>query len=369
MVGPVAAGDEVSVVDPEGRVLGRGLYSPNSAIRVRLYTRQAERALDRSLLLERLQQALERRKRLGLPGPGTNAFRVLNGEGDDLPGLIVDQLGDVIALQFSSIGMKLRERSVVDAVQELLRPTMVLDRTPAKAAELEGFELGAAVVAGDRDVSALRFSEAGIHYELPLTLGQKTGFYLDQRALRARLRCLAKGRRVLDCYSYVGASGLSMARGGAAEVLSIDSSAAAVAAGKQCVVLNGLEGVMRIAQGDARRALAAAAASGGYALVLCDPPILMPRRSAYAKAQKALERLARAAAAATRPGGPLGLCSCSAGLGLAERGRALWVGARLEGRRATIIDRVFQDADHPVPAAFPEGLYLSSVLAEIETHR
>jgi 23S rRNA (cytosine1962-C5)-methyltransferase len=157
-----------------------------------------------------------------------------------------------------------------------------------------------------------------------------------------------------------------MARGGAEEVLCVESSQAAVQAGQHCLELNGMNRVMRIERGDAAQALAQAAQAGGYDLVVCDPPKLMPRRSAYQKAARAMQALARAAAQATRPGGLLVLCSCSAGLGLAELGRALAVGARQAGRQATILERIYQDVDHPVPAAFPEGLYLCSIIAQVE---
>ena len=369
LTGQAAAGDEVRVLDAKGNVLGRGLYSPGSAIRVRLYTRDGEQPLDAPFLRRRLAEALARRRSVGLPGDGTDAFRVLNAEGDGLPGLVIDQLGDVSTIQFSTLGMKQRQPLVLEAVQSLLAPRAIVDRTPPKSAALEGFEPGSGVIAGDPVLETLRFSERGLRFEVPLSIGQKTGFYLDLRQLRTRLGQLAQGRRVLDCYSYVGAAGLSMARGGATEVLSVDSSELAVTVARHCVALNQLGDHMRVERMPAQAALEQAAAQGGVDLVLCDPPKLAPKRSALERARHAMETLAEGALRATRPGGLVVLCSCSAGLGMAELERALAVGGARSGRRVSVLERVFQDADHPVPAAFPEGLYLSTLIAEVSLDR
>ncbi len=369
ITGQAAAGDEVRVLDAKGHVLGRGLYSPASAIRVRLYTRDGEQPLDAAFLLRRLGEALARRQRFGLPGDGTDAFRVLNAEGDGLPGLVVDQLGDVSLLQFSTLGMKQRQAEVVEAVKNLLPSRAIVDRTPPKSAALEGFEPGTGVIAGDEALDTLRFEEHGLRFEVPLQIGQKTGFYLDLRQLRKRLGELARGRQVLDCYSYIGAAGLSMARGGATEVLSVDSSELAVNVARHCVALNQLGDRMRVERMQAQAALERAAAQGGVDLVLCDPPKLAPKRSALDRALRAMEALAEGALRATRPGGIAVVCSCSAGLGMAELERALAVGAARAGRGATVLERIFQDADHPVPAAFPEGLYLSTLIAEVSLDR
>jgi 23S rRNA (cytosine1962-C5)-methyltransferase len=369
ITGEARAGDEVRVLDAKGNVLGRGLYSPKSAIQVRLYTRDGDQPLDEAFIRERLLAALARRRALGLPSDDTDSFRALNSEGDGLPGLVIDQLGDVSTLQFSTLGMKQRAASVAQAVQSVLGPRAIVDRTPARTAELEGFEPGSGVIAGDPGLESLRFTEAGLKFEVPLSIGQKTGFYLDLRELRKRLARLAVGRQVLDCYCYVGAAGLSMARAGAKQVLSVDSSQVAVDIAKHCVELNQLGARMRVEHMPAATALEQAAAAGGVDLVLCDPPKLAPKRSAVERAQRAMETLAHKAILATRPGGLVVLCSCSAGLGSAEVQRALAVGAAHARRRVTILDRVFQDVDHPVPAAFPEGLYLSCLIAEVSVDR
>jgi 23S rRNA (cytosine1962-C5)-methyltransferase len=363
--GGVGAGDEVEVRDPRGQVLGRGLYSPGSAIPVRLYTRDRERAVDGSLLAERIERAVARRAAFGLPNEDTNAYRLVHAEGDDLPGIIVDRLGDVFSIQLSTIGVKRREASVLEALSKL-GPRAIVDRTPERAAKSEGFEAGTGVIKGDTSVTSFEFRERGLAFRIPLELGQKTGFYFDQRPLRARLEELARGRSVLDTFSYVGAIALSAARGGATSVEAVDNSALAIEVGAECAAVNGLAHRIRFERGDAHDALAHAGRHGGVDLVVCDPPKLAPSRQARGRALDAMRRLAGAGARATKPGGLFVLCSCSAAIGHHELARALALGTRDIGARATVLERFSQGPDHPVPAAFPEGLYLSSLIAQID---
>jgi 23S rRNA (cytosine1962-C5)-methyltransferase len=363
--GGAAAGDEVEVRDPRGQVLGRGLYSPGSAIPVRLYTRDKDRAVDGTLFAERIERAVARRKTLGLPGPDTDAYRLVHAEGDDLPGVIIDRLGDVYSLQLSTIGVKRREAAVLEALAKL-GPRAIVDRTPERAARTEGFQHRSGVIRGDESVTAFEFRERGLTFRIPLELGQKTGFYFDQRPLRARIEELARGRSVLDTFSYVGAIALAAARGGATSVEAVDNSALAVEVGAECAAANGLTDKVRFERGEAQDALAHAGRHGGVDLVICDPPKLAPSRQARGRALDAMRRLAGAGTRATKPGGLFVLCSCSAAIGQPELMRALALGARDVGARATVLERFSQGPDHPVAAAFPEGLYLSSLIAQIE---
>ncbi|HVJ16556.1 MAG TPA: class I SAM-dependent rRNA methyltransferase [Polyangiaceae bacterium] len=362
--GGAQPGDEVEVKDTRGNLLGRGLYSPGSAIPVRIYTRDPRQTIDAALIADRIRRAVERRREMGLPSNDTDAVRLVHGEGDDLPGLIVDQLGDVLSIQIGTIGLKRREAQILDALA-FLGARAVVDRTPARTAQAEGFEPGLGVVRGDAGLAAFDLRERGLRFRIPLELGQKTGFYADQRGLRARIEELSRGRSVLDTYCYVGAAALSAARGGATRVEAVDSSALAVEVGAACALENGLAERVRFERSDALEALAHAGRKGGHDLVICDPPKLAPTRAARGKAVDNMRRLAGAGARATRPGGLLVICSCSAAVGLVELGRALALGARDVGARAIVRERLFQGPDHPVPAAFPEGLYLTTLIAEV----
>jgi 23S rRNA (cytosine1962-C5)-methyltransferase len=363
--GGAAPGDDVEVLDARNHSLGRGLYSPGSAIAVRLYTRSAAKRIDGNLFAERIAHAAERREGFGLPSDDTTVVRLVHAEGDDLPGLIVDRLGDAFAIQLGTIGVKLREGAILEALARL-GPRAIVDRTSERTAKSEGFTAGSGVVWGDQSLDAFEFVERGLRFRIPLELGQKTGFYADQRPLRARIETLARGRRVLDAFSYVGAVALSAARGGALSVEAVDTSALALEVGAECAALNGLSERVRFERLDAHEALAHAGRKGGLDLVVCDPPKLAPGRAARGRALDAMRRLAAEGARATRPGGLFVLCSCSAAIGHAELARALALGARDVGARATVLERHSQGPDHPVPAAFPEGLYLASVISEIQ---
>jgi len=362
--GGAVAGDDVEVLDPRGQTLGRGLYSPGSAIPVRIYTRDRHRAIDGALLAERIEQAVQRRARLGLPNGDTNAYRLIHAEGDDVPGLIVDRFGTSLSVQIGTLGLKQREGAILDALGRL-EPSAIVDRTTERAARSEGFEPRSGVIRGDATLEAFVFRERGLSFRIPLELGQKTGFYLDQRALRARVEELAGGRSVLDAFCYVGAIALGAARGGATSVEAVDNSALAIEVGAECAADNGLSDRIRFERGDAHDALAHVGRKGGVDLVICDPPKFAPSRAARGRGLDMMRRLAGAGARATKPGGLLVLCSCSAAIGFSELARALALGARDVGARATVLERYSQGPDHPVPAAFPEGLYLTSVIAEI----
>jgi 23S rRNA (cytosine1962-C5)-methyltransferase len=345
-------------------MLGRGFYTPGSAIPVRIVVRDASTRIDGAFFRERVERAVAWRKTMGFPSDETTGFRLIHAEGDGLPGLIVDRFDDVFVIQLLTFGMKAREGLVLEAL-ESLKPRAIVDRTPQSIAKAEGFEAKSGVVRGD-DVKELAMKERGLAYRLPLDLGQKTGFYFDQRGLRARVEMLAHGRRVLDAYSYVGAFGMAAARGGACEVTSVDDSAIALEVAASCARANGLHERMTFVKNDARRALQDAGQQGGYDLCIVDPPRLAPTKSAREGALVAYSKLAEAGCRATKVGGLLVVCSCSAAVDLNALTRALAIGAQRANVQATVVERHFQGADHPVNAAFGEGLYLKALIARVE---
>jgi 23S rRNA (cytosine1962-C5)-methyltransferase len=361
--GGAVAGDEVTVLDPHGAVLGRGFYSPGSAIPVRLLVRDAVTQLDLEFFRGKLERAVELRASLGLPNPDTTGYRLLNADGDGLPGLIVDRLGDTVAVQFLTFGMKAREGLVLEALREVVRPRTILDRTPASTAKLESFVPASGVVRGD-DVEALTFKERGLAYRIGLDVGQKTGFYFDLRPLRERVEALSPGKKVLDAYAFVGSFAMAAARAGASEVVAVDESAIALETGAECARMNGLEGRVTFLKQDVKRVLADA--KSRFDVVVVDPPRFAPRRGARDSALMAYSRLAEAACHAVAPGGRLVLSSCSGAVDLAALTRALATGARRANVEATVIERGFQGGDHPTTASFPEGLYLKWVIARVD---
>lgn len=363
--GGATPGDEVRVVDPRGALLGRGFYSPTSAIPVRILVRDDKTRIDGLFFHARLARAVAARAAVALPSTDTTGYRLVHAEGDGLPGLVVDRLGDALSVQLLTFGMKSREGTVLQALHDLLAPSVVLDRTPANVARAEGFATGPLVLRGDA-IEELAFRERGFSYRVPLELGQKTGFYFDQRPLRAVVEELSRGQRVIDAFSYVGPFALAAARGGAVEVLAVDQSALAVEVGARVAQENGVGGRIQWAKQDAASALRAAAERGGVDLALVDPPRLAPTRGARTGALVAYTKIAEHACRAVVPGGTVVLSSCSAAVDLASLTRVLSTAAQRVGRQATVTHRSFQGPDHPVLAAHSEGLYLKSVVARID---
>jgi 23S rRNA (cytosine1962-C5)-methyltransferase len=360
-------GDVVRVVDPHGHALGRGFWSQRKAIPVRIVSRDDGESLDDDgWLVDRLERALARRATLGLPAGAddrTDGYRVVHAEGDGVPGLVVDRFADVAVVQVGTAGLRRRAAQVVAAIEKTLAPRAILDRTSPSVAQQEGFSLEETIARGG-PIDALAFHERGLAFEIPTELGQKTGFYFDQRGLRARVETLSKGRRVLDAFCYVGPIAMAAARGGATSVTAVDDSMRALEVGAACAKKNGLS--IAFVRADVRRELPKLAGDGArFDLVVLDPPKLAPTRGDRDAALQYQTRLVQEASALVEPNGLLVVCSCSTALGGNDLARALAIGARRAGRSATVLERLGQGGDHPVPAAFPEGVYLSTLIAEL----
>ncbi len=368
----IEAGDDVLVADPNGKILGRGLCAPKSAIAVRLFTSRGTEAVDAALFRRRIEAAIQLRRAIGLPDESdatkTTGYRLVHGEGDGLPGLIVDKFDDVLVVQLGTLGLKRREADIVGALVELCQPRVILDRTPKSLAKSEGFDVDGnepRVLHGELP-DTLSFHELGLRYELPLALAQKTGFYFDQRPLRRFVASVSGGKCVLDAFTYSGAIGLNAAEGGASRVWGVDKSEPAVLTATHTAALNGHAEVAAFEVMDANVAFKKAAADGGFDLVVCDPPKLATGRKVRDEALHAYRKLAAGACQAARTGGLVAICSCSGSVSSELLQRCLALGARDVGRRAIVVERLYQGGDHPVPAAFPDGLYLKVLVARVE---
>ncbi len=356
--GAPTGGDVVDVVDPEGRYMGRGYYSPSSAIPVRIATRDRTDPLDGPSLGKKLERAAALRARVGLPGEDTSGYRLVHAEGDGLPGLIVDVFGSVAAVQLLTLGMKQREEDVFAQLARVLGASTILEIASEKAAEREGFESHTRVVRGP-DPGPITFLERGLTFELEPSVTQKTGFYFDQRENRARVEALAHGARVLDLYSFVGAFGLAAARGGASTVLSVDSSAPAVAVAARGAHRHGLAGRMTCERGDVRSVLQELQRKRErFDVVVADPPKLAPTVKHLERARTAYRRLNAECVKVTATDGILVTCSCSAAMESDDFVRTVTLGARDANADLTLLALGSQGPDHPSPAAFPEGRYL-----------
>lgn len=356
--GAPSAGDVVDVVDPEGRFQGRGYWSPKSAIPVRIATRDPRDPLDGASIGRALERAAALRARFGLPGPETDGYRLVHSEGDGLPGLIVDVLGNVATVQLLTIGMKLREQEIFAQVARVAKVKTVIEVASEKAAQREGFEAKTGVVRGP-DPASLRFKERGLELDLDPTITQKTGFYFDQRENRAMVERLARGARVLDLYSFVGAFAMFAARGGARSVVAVDSSPVAIATASRLAHHHGMSDRLTFERADARdRMIELARKKERFDLVILDPPKLAPTVKHLERARSAYRKLNADAARLVERDGILASCSCSAAMTPDELVRAATMGARDSGRDLTLLHVGEQGPDHPVPAAFSEGRYL-----------
>lgn len=355
--GAPSAGGVVDVVDGSKNHLGRGFYSPGSAIPVRIMSRDPNEALDGAAIGRRIDAAAALRKTLGLPNAETTGYRLVHAEGDHLPGLVVDVLGDVVAVQLLTLGMKLREEDVYAHVARVTHATSVIEVATASA-QKEGFEQTTRVVRGP-DAPAIRFLERGFRYELDGDVRQKTGFYFDQRENRAWLERLSSGARVLDLHSFVGSFALAAARGGATHVRAVDSSAPAVATLARISIENGFGDRIVPEKADVSKEIERLRRAGErFDVVVLDPPKLAPSQKHLERARPVYRRLHEAAARLVEPGGWLLSSSCSAALVADDFVRTATLGARDGGKDLVLVHLGAQGPDHPTPAAFAEGRYL-----------
>lgn len=354
-------GEEVRVLDHEGRFIGRGFASPHSQIRVRIASR-ADEPLDTAWFERRLREARALRARLELPSADTTAYRLVNSEGDFLPGLVVDVYGDAAVVQFATVGMKRREEVIYDLVERVVPVRTVYEASASGFAQLEGFVSEPRVVRGE--VRALApCLEHGIRLEIDPLTGQKTGYFLDQRENRARVMRLARGARVLDLYCYMGGFGLAAARGGASSVTIVDVSSRALERAAATFAANGL-GPVEAVESDVFRWLEQAPA-GRYDLVVCDPPKFARARKDVPAALKGYRRLNMLALAVCAPGAIFCTASCSQLVSEQELERVLAAAAKDVHRRVQVVEVAYQAADHVVPVSFPEGRYLKFFVCRV----
>jgi 23S rRNA (cytosine1962-C5)-methyltransferase len=353
-----APGDVVSLCDHDGRLIGRGIFNPRSQIPVRLLTRRDE-AVDAAFFRSRIAAARALRHRLGLPSERTTAYRLVNSEGDDLPGLVVDIYDDAAVVQITTLGMAMRRALLFDAIEAELAPRTLFEVAAQSYAELEGFSAMSRVARGQSraQISCL---EDGVKLDVEPLSGQKTGMFIDQRENRIRVGTLARGARVLDCYAYAGGFGLQAARGGAASVTAVDSSSRAITRIGAHAAANGLS--ITAVEADVFRFLETAT-PGGYDLIVVDPPKFARARKDLEAARKGYERLNALALGALAPGGFLVTCSCSQNVDLVEFERIVSAGAKQAGRPVRIVETRGAAPDHPLPAGFSEGQYLKVIFA------
>jgi len=359
-------GAVVDLATHDGQFVGRGLWNATSRLRVRLYAFDAATKLDDALWQARIEAAVGLRRTLGLDDPA-GAARLVNSEGDDLSGLIVDRYGDYLAVQVTALAMASRLDTICDTLQTLVAPRGILLRGAERGlAKLEGLHLADRLVRGSAPAGPIFVHEHGLRFGVDLAEGQKTGYYLDQRDNRHAAARYARGRRVLDMFCYSGGFSVAAAvTGRAASVLAVDSSAKAATLAKANADLNGAANVV-VETADAFEKLDALLAAGErFGMVVLDPPKFARSRASLDDALRAYHRINRAALGLLEPGGILVTCSCSGSVsrddflqmlaGVAQRGR----------RPIQLLECRGAAPDHPVSASCLEGEYLKCVIARV----
>lgn len=351
------AGRQVLVEAANGKALGVAYVNPHSLICARLVSRDPKQGLDRSLLVHRLNQALALRERLF----AQPFYRLVNGEGDLLPGLVVDRFGDVLVVQLNTAGMQAVAEELLDALDKVLSPTTVVFRNDTSGRRQEGLELGIEVVRGELPETVL-LEENGVRFAAPVLDGQKTGWFYDHRVNRAWLNGLVAGKRVLDLFSYVGGWGVQAAAHGAREVLCVDASGAALERVAENAALNGLHEQVAVGEGDAFEALAALKAEGEqFDVVILDPPAFIKKRKDIPNGERAYGRLNREAMRLLGRDGLLLSASCSMHLAPERLVEVVRGAVRHQDRHGQILFQGHQGPDHPVHPAIPETAYLKAL--------
>jgi 23S rRNA (cytosine1962-C5)-methyltransferase len=358
--GDPSPGDVVALTDHDGRFIGKGFYNARSQIPVRLCTR-ADEPVDAAFLRRRIVEARAVRTRLGLPAPETDVYRLVNSEGDDLPGLVVDIYADAAAVQITTLAMSMRRAEIYDALEAELGVKTIFELAPASYAELEGYAPGTRVARGASRAS-VAVVENGVALEVEPLSGQKTGMFIDQRETRARVASLARGARVLDCYAYAGGFALAAARAGATAVTAVDSSARAVARITAHAAKNGV--TVDAVEADVFRYLETATPRA-FDLVVIDPPKFARARKDLEAARKGYERLNALALQTVAAGGILVTCSCSQNVDADTFERIVAAGAKQAGRQVRVFERRGPAADHLLPPGFTEGQYLKVLLCYV----
>lgn len=362
------AGDLAVIFDSQNRFLAIGLYDPTSPIRVRVLHAGSPATIDDAWFAARVAEAW--RLRVPLLEQGTDGYRVVNGENDGLPGLIVDRYGDSLVIKLYTAAWLPHLGAVLDGLRAVMTPARIvlrMSRNMASAAHREhGLENGRELTGAGVDGPVL-FRENGLLFEADLVHGQKTGFFLDQRDNRARVEGLAGGRTVLNVFAYTGGFSIYAARGGAREVTSLDLSAPALAAAERNFAHNAADARVaatghRTLQGDAFELLRELATEGvRYDVVILDPPAFAKARGEVDRALESYATLVRLGLDVLERGGTLVAASCSSRVTADEFATMVTDTAHAAGRPLHVLERTGHALDHPV--TFAEGAYLKCIFA------
>ena len=353
-------GEAVVVQTSTGKPIGSGYINPHSLICARLLTRHTPAVFDTLFFSRRIETALKLRAALY----ETPYYRLVYGEGDALPGLVVDRYGEVLVVQITTAGMQRCQALILEALQEVIKPRGILLRNDSPVRRLEQLELETDTIG--TVPGQVTLEEGGTHFQVPLGAGQKTGWFFDQRSNRLAMHKYVKRQRVLDVFSYIGAWGVQAARAGATEVCCVDASAPAQELLANNTVANGVDALVHRERGDAFEVLKVMRSERRrFDVVIVDPPAFIKRRKDIRNGEQAYSRLNQRAMQLLEPGGFLISSSCSMHLAAERLQQILQQSAHHLGLRLQVVERGFQAMDHPVHPAIPETAYLKTLFCRL----
>jgi 23S rRNA (cytosine1962-C5)-methyltransferase len=364
--GNPSLGETVDVLSAKGDFIARAAFSPQSQIRGRVWSWNPEEEVTPKFFHTKLAEAIDAR-RIYYPwafeNPEISGLRLVHAESDSLPGFILDRYGPVLVAQFLSAGAEAWRDTLIHSAMELSRAGIAYERSDVDVRELEGLPQRSGPLVGSLP-GELKIVENGLSFSVDPIHGHKTGFYLDQRFNRLRLRQLARGKDVLDCFSYTGGFSLSALVGGASSVLSVEASAEAILQARHNLALNDLpQARIDWLEGDVFQVLRSLRDSRrSFDLVVLDPPKFAQTSAQAERAARGYKDINLLAFKLLRPSGLLMTFSCSGGVS-ADLFQKIVAGAALDaGVEALILERLSQAPDHPVALNFPEGAYLKGLV-------
>ncbi|ASL97104.1 23S rRNA (cytosine(1962)-C(5))-methyltransferase RlmI [Serratia marcescens] len=364
--GKAHSGETIDILDSQGKWLARGAYSPESQIRARVWTFQQDEEINIDFFIRRLQQAQSWRDWVA-QRDGLDGYRLIAGESDGLPGITIDRFQNFLVLQLLSAGAEYQRPALLSALQHCYPECSIYDRSDVAVRKKEGLPLAQGPVLGDLPPELLPITEHGMKLLVDIQQGHKTGFYLDQRDSRLAARNYSAGRRVLNCFSYTGAFAVSALMGGCAQVISVDTSQAALDIAKQNVELNKLDlNKAEFVRDDVFQLLRNYRTQGEkFDLIIMDPPKFVENKNQLASACRGYKDINMLALQLLNPGGILLSFSCS-GLMPTDLFQKILADAAVDaGRDVQFIEQFRQAADHPVIATYPEGLYLKGFACRV----
>ena len=367
VVNPPENGADIDIYAADGSFLARASYSPNSQIRARVWSFNAEEKIDQQFFERKIREAAEART-LMLEETGMSACRLVDAESDGLPGLIIDRYNNFLVLEVLSAGAEYHLKDITSALRNIYPDDNIYERSDVEVRTKEGLESRKGVIYGEEPPEELAIKEnGGMQILVNIKEGHKTGYYLDQRDNRAALSKYCKGKSVLNCFSYTGGFSLYALRGRAKSVANVDVSQKALDIAKKNIVLNHLDpGRVKFIREDVFAFLRKEKRAGHtYDVIVLDPPKFAESKSQLDKACRGYKDINMIAASIINPGGYLMTYSCSGHMTL-DLFQKVVADALLDaGRDGQIVEFLTQASDHPVALPYPEALYLKGLVVRI----